>query len=132
MCTLRRQTQYPCIEECGENAVYKSGSNWGSFIGITINNLRVGIIAFVLDVMGLAGNLKEGAGASDGVEIGLIEFMESDKPADKTTWFNFDRVTFRTGSAELDPEKSDDQLANIREIIPPLPSMITASAIPTV
>ncbi|SEQ83983.1 Uncharacterized membrane protein SpoIIM, required for sporulation [Hyunsoonleella jejuensis] len=31
-------------------AVYKSGSNWGSFIGITINNLRVGIIAFVLGV----------------------------------------------------------------------------------
>ena len=31
-------------------AVYKSGSNWGSFIGITINNLKVGLIAFILGV----------------------------------------------------------------------------------
>ncbi|MFD0860852.1 stage II sporulation protein M [Sungkyunkwania multivorans] len=31
-------------------AVYKSGSNWGSFIGITVNNLRVGVIAFVMGV----------------------------------------------------------------------------------
>lgn len=35
------------IEAGDPVAVYKSGSNWGSFIGITINNLRVGIIAFV-------------------------------------------------------------------------------------
>ncbi len=38
------------IEKGDPVAVYKSGSNWGSFIGITINNLRVGIIAFVLGV----------------------------------------------------------------------------------
>ncbi len=38
------------IEAGDPVAVYKSGSNWGSFIGITINNLRVGIIAFVLGV----------------------------------------------------------------------------------
>ena len=38
------------IEAGDAVAVYKSGSNWGSFIGITINNLRVGIIAFVLGV----------------------------------------------------------------------------------
>jgi uncharacterized membrane protein SpoIIM required for sporulation len=28
-------------------AIYKSGSNWGSFIGITINNLKVGAISYV-------------------------------------------------------------------------------------
>lgn len=38
------------IEAGDPVAVYKSGSNWGSFIGITINNLKVGIIAFVLGV----------------------------------------------------------------------------------
>lgn len=27
-------------------AVYKSGSDWGSFIGITFNNLRVGVLAY--------------------------------------------------------------------------------------
>lgn len=38
------------IEAGDPVAVYKSGSNWGSFIGITINNLKVGLIAFVLGV----------------------------------------------------------------------------------
>ncbi|NAS32886.1 stage II sporulation protein M [Flavobacteriaceae bacterium R38] len=38
------------IENGNPMAIYKSGSNWGSFIGITINNLRVGIIAFVLGI----------------------------------------------------------------------------------
>ena len=38
------------IEAGDPVAVYKSGSNWGSFIGITINNLKVGMIAFVLGV----------------------------------------------------------------------------------
>lgn len=38
------------IEAGDPVAIYKSGSNWGSFIGITINNLKVGIIAFVLGV----------------------------------------------------------------------------------
>lgn len=45
------------IEAGDPVAVYKSGSNWGSFIGITINNLRVGIIAFILGVFGGIGTL---------------------------------------------------------------------------
>ena len=45
------------IEAGDPVAVYKSGSNWGSFIGITINNLKVGIIAFVLGVFGGFGTL---------------------------------------------------------------------------
>ena len=39
------------IENGNPVAIYKSGSNWGSFIGITVNNLRVGIIAFVSGVL---------------------------------------------------------------------------------
>lgn len=38
-------------------AVYKSGSNWGSFIGITFNNLKVGIIAFIMGVFGGVGTV---------------------------------------------------------------------------
>ena len=45
------------IEAGDPVAVYKSGSNWGSFIGITINNLRVGLIAFVLGVFLGVGTL---------------------------------------------------------------------------
>ena len=45
------------IENGDPVAVYKSGSNWGSFIGITINNLRVGIISFILGVFGGIGTV---------------------------------------------------------------------------
>ena len=36
-------------------AVYKSGSNWGSFIGITINNLYVGTKCFMYGIFGGIG-----------------------------------------------------------------------------
>ena len=45
------------IEAGNPVAVYNSGSNWGSFIGITINNLRIGIISFVLGIFGGFGTL---------------------------------------------------------------------------
>ena len=45
------------IENGDPVAVYKSGSNWGSFIGVTINNLRVGIISFILGVFGGIGTV---------------------------------------------------------------------------
>lgn len=38
-------------------AVYKSGSNWGSFIGITMNNLKVGLYCFILGVTGGFGTV---------------------------------------------------------------------------
>ena len=38
-------------------AVYKSGSNWGSFIGITMNNLTVGLKCFVYGVTGGLGTV---------------------------------------------------------------------------
>ena len=36
-------------------AVYKSGSNWGSFIGITMNNLKVGAFCFLFGIFGGVG-----------------------------------------------------------------------------
>lgn len=43
------------IESGDPVAVYKSGSNWGSFIGITLNNLYVGINSFIWGVFGGLG-----------------------------------------------------------------------------
>jgi uncharacterized membrane protein SpoIIM required for sporulation len=36
-------------------AIYKSGSNWGSFIGITINNLYVGMMCYIFGIFGGIG-----------------------------------------------------------------------------
>ncbi len=38
-------------------AVYKSGSNWGSFIGITMNNLQVGAYCFLFGIFGGIGTV---------------------------------------------------------------------------
>lgn len=40
------------IEKGNPVAVYKTGSNWGSAIGITLNNLEVGIKEFMLGITG--------------------------------------------------------------------------------
>jgi len=38
-------------------AVYKSGSNWGSHIGITINNLKVGLLSYIYGIFGGVGTV---------------------------------------------------------------------------
>ena len=38
------------IKDGNPVAVYKSGSNWGSFIGITFNNLRVGALSYFFGI----------------------------------------------------------------------------------
>jgi OmpA-OmpF porin, OOP family len=56
-----------------------------------------------------------------GVENKLIVFLsDPSKPADKDTWFDFDRLLFDTGSATLQPA-SDDQLHNIAAILKAFP-----------
>lgn len=63
-------------------------------------------------------------GNKDGIESSLIAFIEdASKPVDKTTWFNFDRLTFRTGSAEIDMDKSKEQLTNIYEVLKAFPKV---------
>ncbi len=57
-----------------------------------------------------------------GVEANLLDFIKSDKPVDKETWFDFDRLTFETGSATLKPE-SQEQLKNIAEILKAYPNV---------
>ncbi len=38
-------------------AVYKSGSGWGSHIGITINNLKVGLLSYIYGIFGGVGTV---------------------------------------------------------------------------
>ena len=61
------------IEADDPVAVYKSGSNWGSFFGITLNNLYVGILSFVYGVFGGLGTgyvLME-----NGIMLGAFQYM---------------------------------------------------------
>ncbi|WP_260706497.1 OmpA family protein [Edaphobacter flagellatus] len=58
-----------------------------------------------------------------GVENKLLAFIQdSSKPVDSTTWFNFDRLTFDTGKATLQPA-SQEQLNNIAEILKAFPNV---------
>jgi outer membrane protein OmpA-like peptidoglycan-associated protein len=62
------------------------------------------------------------AGAKDGIEGQLVAFLDDTARAvDKTTWFNFDRLTFKSGGAELDMDVSKGQLDNIAEILKAFP-----------
>ena len=62
-------------------------------------------------------------GMTGGVESGLIGFLESGAAVDKTTWFDFDRVTFASGSDKLDMAASDEQLNNLVEILKAYPNV---------
>ncbi len=60
--------------------------------------------------------------SAKGIEANLLDFIKSDKVVDKETWFDFDRLTFETGSATLKPE-SAAQLNNIAEILKAYPNV---------
>jgi outer membrane protein OmpA-like peptidoglycan-associated protein len=64
-------------------------------------------------------------GAADGVESKLIGFIEAgtEPCTDPQCWFTFDRLTFKTGSAELDMEKSAAQIENIHRILQAFPTV---------
>jgi outer membrane protein OmpA-like peptidoglycan-associated protein len=63
-------------------------------------------------------------GNVNGIESGLVSFIENaGKAVDKTTWFDFDRLLFKTGSADLDMDKSKDQLTNVAEIMKAYPKV---------
>ncbi len=63
-------------------------------------------------------------GALTGIESQLVSFIKDDsRPVDKTTWFNFDHLNFKTGSAELDLEYSQQQLTNIYEVLKAFPKV---------
>lgn len=61
------------IENGDPAAVYKGGSSFGSFLGITFNNLRVGILNFIFGIFGGIGTgfvmLK------NGIMLGAFQYM---------------------------------------------------------
>lgn len=58
-----------------------------------------------------------------GIENKLIDFIEDpSRPVDKTTWFDFDRLTFDTGKATLQ-SSSSEQLQNIAAILKAYPKV---------
>jgi outer membrane protein OmpA-like peptidoglycan-associated protein len=64
------------------------------------------------------------SGAMTGIESQLVGFIkDAGKPVDKTTWFSFDHLNFKSGSAELDMEYSKQQLANIYEVLKAYPKV---------
>ena len=59
----------------------------------------------------------------NGIESKLLAFVDGGNAIDDTTWFNFDRLTFATGKATLDMDKSGEQLNNIAEIMKSYPNI---------
>jgi len=58
-----------------------------------------------------------------GIESKLIAFItDKSQPVNDTTWFNFDRLNFATGSATILPE-SKEQLNNIAAVLKAYPSV---------
>ena len=67
---------------------------------------------------------KEVKGNKDGIESQLIAFIEdNNRPVDKTTWFNFDRLLFATNSTEIEMTRSAEQLANMIDILKAYPTV---------
>ena len=58
-----------------------------------------------------------------GIESKLIDFVESKDALSKDSWYNFDRLTFTTGSATIDMDKSKEQLGNIASIMKAYPNL---------
>lgn len=58
-----------------------------------------------------------------GIENKLVQFIQdANKPVDKTTWFDFDRLTFETGSDKL-TASSNEQLDNIANVLKAFPTV---------
>lgn len=61
------------IENGDPVAVYKSGSNWGGFIAITFNNLKVGLTAYVF---GISGGIGTGyVLLQNGIMLGAFQYF---------------------------------------------------------
>ena len=63
-------------------------------------------------------------GATAGVESQLVgHIRDAARPVDDSSWYNFDRLSFESGSANLEMAKSEAQLVNITEILKAFPGV---------
>src|SRR5690606_9521729 len=65
------------IETGNPMAVYESGSQWGGFIAITINNIRVGVLCFVLGVTAGLGTFY--VSLQNGIMVGAFQYFFFEK-----------------------------------------------------
>lgn len=87
------------------NRKFLAISGLGSFVNRSLPN-------------GTTMNVRE-----NGVESHLLAFIQDpNRTPDKTTWFDFDRLLFDTGSATLQ-EQSQEQLKNIASILRAYPNV---------
>ncbi|AKD56673.1 sodium-translocating pyrophosphatase [Spirosoma radiotolerans] len=84
---------------------------------VSTPNERLGAFSLQKLTSGVELNIPE-----LGIENKLLTFIKGDKAVDKTTWFDFDRLTFETGKATLKSE-SQEQLKNIAEILKAYPAV---------
>jgi OmpA-OmpF porin, OOP family len=80
------------------------------------------LAAASMTALALPGGASIEASGS-GIEKSLVGFIQDAAlPIDKATWFEFDRLNFKTGSAELDAA-SAAQVANIAAIMKAFPAV---------
>jgi len=98
--------------------------------GINIGTTTIETIAILPIPEGLGAKLEKALSSGitlnipeNGIENNLLKFIENKEAAvDKTTWFNFDRLTFETDKSTLKVE-SAEQLTNIAEILKAFPNV---------
>jgi SecD/SecF fusion protein len=106
--TMDNQTVFPVLQQVNDRLGAMNGAETATSEGEFSHKLTSGV---------------EIKGAGDGVESALIGFIQSGKPVDKETWFNFDRATFATGSANVDMAASEGQLNNLVEVLNAYPGL---------
>jgi OmpA-OmpF porin, OOP family len=97
-----------------------SASKAGSAVADATNNAAAALGSFFKRKLpdGTELNIPE-----NGIENKLIAFIEDpSRPVDKTTWFDFDRLLFATGSATLEAS-SNEQLINVADIMRAYPKV---------
>jgi len=114
------------------------GSDLKDAAGDTVNAVESVAGDMAGDAVDAMGNAVEGLGdffgrtLANGIELNipkfgvenkLMDFIEGDGNLSKDSWYNFDRLTFATGSANLDSDKSKEQLDNIAEIMKAYPKV---------
>ena len=110
--------------DSGQRATSIESTNADTAAAATVTDTAAGAVADVRDRVErtLPGGVELSA-PPDGIEHQLVAFIEDpDARVDDTTWFDFDRLLFDTGSASLRPE-SREQLRNVSKIIEAYPAV---------